>query len=108
MNDDAKRIDLSAAIEALRSELEEALAASKGQKVSFQVSELTMTLQTVASKDFKAGGKLRWWVVEAGADRGSGHEATQTLELKLLPRVLDKDGRTVPLDVADNQKRPGL
>jgi len=52
-------------------------------------------------------GKIRWWLVEAGAAVKSGQERTQTLTLTLTPLLCDEAGRPVPLDVDAAQPVPG-
>jgi Trypsin-co-occurring domain 2 len=88
-------VGLAAALEALRQELDETWRASQGQSVRFRASQITLSVQAVARTDESMGGKLRWWVVEAGADRNSGSEATQTLELTLTPEFFDDAGEPV-------------
>jgi hypothetical protein len=60
-------VGLSAALDALRDELESAWQASQGRRVRFRTSEVTLTVETVARLDKDGSGKIRWWLVEAGA-----------------------------------------
>ncbi len=107
MTDTSVPVDLSAALEALRQELEEAWAASQGRRVRFRASEITMTVQVMARRENKVGGKLRWWVLEGGADRNTARELTQTLVLTLTPQLYDDAGQPGPLDVSAEQAEPG-
>jgi len=108
MPDEGAVVGLAKALEALRQDLEEAWRESQNQRVRFRASEITLTVQAVARTEQKVGGKLRWWVVEAGADRTAGREATQTLELTLSPQLFDDAGKFVgPLDVSGQQPQPG-
>ena len=108
MSDEGSVVGLAAALEALREELDGAWRGSQDQRVRFRASQITLTVQAVARTEKKAGGKLRWWVVEAGADRTTGREATQTLELTLIPELFDDAGKLVgPLDVGGQQPEPG-
>ena len=59
-------IPVADAIELLRDELEAALRKGAGRPVQFGVSDVTLTVNVVASKSKDAAGKVRWWVVEAG------------------------------------------
>jgi hypothetical protein len=108
MPDEGSVVGLATALEALRQELDEAWRESQGQRVRFRAEQVTLTVQAVARTENKVGGKLRWWVVEAGADRTAGREATQTLELTLTPQLFDDAGKLVgPLDVSGQQPQPG-
>ena len=100
-------VGLSSALDALRDELEQAWAASLGRRVRFRVSEVTMTVQAVTRTETKGGGRLRWYLIEAGGDRTAGRETTQTLVLTLTPSVYDDTGQPGPLDVAGDQPEPG-
>jgi hypothetical protein len=82
-------VGLSSAIEALRQELDAALSAGGREGIRFRVSDVTLTLQVVARRETKGGGKLRWWVLEAGGEQARGKETTQTLTLKLTPLLPD-------------------
>jgi Trypsin-co-occurring domain 2 len=108
MADKQPEVRLSSALETLRSDLETAWESGQGKGVRFRISEVTLTLQAVARLDKEGGGKLRWWVVEAGGGVTSGKETTQTLVLTLTPELYDAQGKLVgPLDVADEQAVPG-
>jgi hypothetical protein len=100
-------LGLASALEALREELESALQSGQGHAVRFRASDVTLTLETAARLDKEGSGKIRWYLVEAGAGVTSGSEHTQTLTLKLTPVVYDSDGRPVPLDVFGKQQVPG-
>lgn len=98
---------LSSALEVLRKELEVAWRASEDKPVRFRVSELTVTMEVVARREREGGGKLRWYVFEAGGSAKSSGEMTQTLVLTLTPQLFDERGKASPLDVKDLQSKPG-
>jgi hypothetical protein len=100
-------VGLASALEALREELEEAWLKSRSSRVRFRASEITLTVQTVARRDREGGGRLRWWVLEAGAEVKTGLEQTQTMTLTLTPQLYDEHGDALPLDVAGHQRQPG-
>jgi hypothetical protein len=100
-------LGLSAALEALRDELESAWQTGEGRRLRFRATDVTLTVETVARLDKDGSGKVRWYVVEAGGGIKSGHERTQTLTLTLTPLVYDEQGRPSPFDVAGEQQAPG-
>jgi hypothetical protein len=99
---------VSAAIESLRDELEQAWKAGQGRPVQFGIDEISLTLTVVATGKKAGGGKIRWYVVEAGGDASSENSTTQTLELKLRPALVNTaTGQSWPLRVSGSQSKPG-
>jgi hypothetical protein len=107
MSDGEGFVGLSSALEVLREELEAAWVAGQGKRVRFRVSNLTVTMQVVASREREGGGKLRWYVLEAGGSAKSSGETTQSLVLTLTPGLYDESGNVLPLDVYGDQAQPG-
>lgn len=102
------RLGLSAALEGLREELEEAWRSSQGRPVRFRATDVTLTVETVLTRDTEGSGRIRWWLIEAGGAAKTGEQTTQTLVLTLTPGVYgdDSDGPQ-PLDVGDEESQPG-
>jgi hypothetical protein len=100
---------LSAALEGLRDELEEAWRLSERRRVRFRATDVTLTIETVLTKDTDGSGRIRWWLVEAGGGVKRGEQTTQTLVLKLTPGLYGADDEGPdPLDVVDDeQDHPG-
>lgn len=100
-------VGLASALEALPEELQSARNAGQGRWVRFRASEATLTGETAARRDTDGSGKIRWWLVEAGAAVKSGQERTQTLTLTLTPLMYDEAGKSGPSDVDAAQPVPG-
>ena len=98
---------LSDALESLREGLELAWAKSRDKSLRFRVDDVTLTLQVVARREQGGGAKVRWWVIEAGADVKAGGETMQTLVLHLTPALYDEAGHATALDIHDDQAEPG-
>ena len=107
MSGSSELMGLSAALEGLRAELETAWEQGAARALRFRVSSVTLTLEVVARRESEGGGKIRWWLVEAGGGVSAGAETTQTLVLTLTPGVYDTQGDLKPLDVAGQQPQPG-
>ena len=88
-NRDDDKLSVSAAIESLRDQLEQAWNAGKGQAVQFDLDEITLALTVEVVGKKAGGGKIRWYVVEAGGNVSRENSTTQTLELKLKPVFVD-------------------
>ncbi len=102
-----EELDLAAALEALRAELESVWRSSHGHDVRFRTSDVTLRVQTVARFDREGSGKIRWYLLEAGGGVTSGSERTQELTLALTPFIYDDEDNPVPLDVGGKQAAPG-
>ena len=62
-------IGLGEAVEQLRAELEAAVSVdSNGKVVRFDVGPIELTLSVQVTKESTPGAKIKFWVVEAGAD----------------------------------------
>jgi hypothetical protein len=95
MPDSSELLGLSTALDGLREELETAWKESSGKAVRFAVNNVTLTLEAVARREAAGGGKIRWWLVEAGGGVEVGKETTQTLVLSLTPVLYDEEGQPV-------------
>jgi hypothetical protein len=104
--DEGRELGIASALEGLRSELEEAWQNGQGKPVRFRVSDVTLTVQTVARREGGVNGKVRWFLIEAGADGRVARESTQTLVLTLTPALYDETGPTSPLDVSGEEPEP--
>jgi hypothetical protein len=107
VGDDVEAADVSSALEGLRSELEQAWLAGQGRRVRFRVTDVTLTIQVVARREVEAGGKVRWYLIEAGGEGRAARESTQTLVLTLTPSFYDESGTQSPLDVSGDEQTPG-
>jgi hypothetical protein len=91
------QIAIGEVVEDLRSELESAVAAAAGagERFRFDVGPIELTLSVEVSREATPGAKVRFWVVEAGADVTLSNASTQELKLTLTP-----------VDTADPAARP--
>jgi Trypsin-co-occurring domain 2 len=78
-------VGLGAAIEALRTELADAVESGVGQAVRFRPGPIELTVQATVTRTRGGKAGLKWWLVEAGAERSRQIGATQTLKLVLQP-----------------------
>jgi Trypsin-co-occurring domain 2 len=93
-----QEMPLAVAVQALRSELHEALSQGRDDQVQFYLSDITLTLQTAIRK--QVGGKFGvQWVVMADLGGSRGKEVTQTLVLNVKP-LLAEDQSAAALSAA--------
>jgi Trypsin-co-occurring domain 2 len=84
--------ELAAAIESLRAELTEAMAAGAGQPMRFSLEPIELTLQVTVTKGLD--GKIGWNVVGFGGKRESA--STDTLTVRLKPLWTLANGSVTP------------
>lgn len=79
-------LELASALRQLRAELNEAMDDAEGQRLRFELGPVELSLTATVGREAKPGAKIRWWVVEAGAEATISREAVQQIKLVLTPR----------------------
>ena len=74
-------------IQALRAELSEAMLKAEMDPIQFPVGEVHLEFQVGVTKDAKAKGGARFWIVELGAEAGYAAESIQHISVTLEPPV---------------------
>ena len=78
-------VELASVIRQLRAELNEALVDAEGERLRFELGPVQMSLAVTVGREATPGAKVRFWVVEAGADAKLSREAIQEIKLVLTP-----------------------
>jgi hypothetical protein len=78
-------VELASVLRQLRTELNEALADAEGERLRFELGPVQVSLSVTVSREATPGAKVRFWVVEAGADTRLSREAAQEIKLVLTP-----------------------
>jgi hypothetical protein len=78
---------LSELIRELRTELQTAIADGTGQDLRFALGPVELEVTVTAEREGGPSGKVRIWVLEAGAERKKTQGSTQHLKLTLTPRL---------------------
>ena len=93
-------LELASVLRQLRMELNEAMADAEGERLRFELGPVELTLTMTIGREATPGAKIRFWVVEAGADAKISREAVQDIKLMLTPRdmqaPLGPEGRPAP------------
>ena len=87
---DKDHIELAAAIENLRKQLQVAIKAGEKEDLRFAVQDIEIELQCIAKKEGVGKFGVEFWVINAEAEGTIGRERVQTVKLKLKP--VSKDG----------------
>lgn len=103
MADQEHVIGLAGAIDALRTELADAVSRGHGERMRFRIEPIELSMQVVVTK--QADGRIGWGALGIGGSYDAA--TTQTLKLRLQPLWELADG-TVSEDftVADQQTEP--
>ncbi|MDQ3887498.1 MAG: hypothetical protein M3308_10940 [Actinomycetota bacterium] len=91
----AERVELAQMISQLRQELSEARREGEGEDLQFELGPVQLELTVAVSKEAGPNAKVRFWVVELGADAKVASQATQQITLTLDPRRRGVAGRPV-------------
>jgi hypothetical protein len=79
-------VELAELIGQLRAELTKAMSAGEGADLRFEIGPVELELTVAVNKEAKPGAKVRFWVVELGADISAASGSTQRIKLTLDPR----------------------
>lgn len=94
-------IELAEMIAQLREELAAAMAAAQDADTEgaedaalrFELGPVQLEAEFSVQRSAGADGRIRFWVVEAGASGQQAHSTTHRVTLSLEPRVRDTDQR---------------
>ena len=86
MTDTKPEIELADAIASVRDQLLIAAGRATGRPVAFEVGDIEMEFTVELRKEAKAGGRVKAWVVEAGADATRSRGETHRVSFTLRPR----------------------
>ena len=78
-------VELASVVRQLRAELNEALAGAEGERLRFELGPVQVALSVTVGREAAPGAKVRFWVIEAGADAKLSREAVQEIKLVLTP-----------------------
>ena len=87
------RIGLEEAIAALRQELIASVVASQGERLRFEVGEITMEFQVEVERSVESKGGVKFWVVELSGGGGQKDKSTHKVTIPLKP--VKYDGKPV-------------
>lgn len=85
-------IELAELIGQLRAELSAAMAAGEGEELRFELGPVELELSVKVDREAAAGGKVRFWVVDASTDGKLVSGTTQTIKLTLDPHRAGSPG----------------
>ena len=91
----ADRVELAQLISQLRQELSSAMREGAGEDLGFELGPVELELTVAVSKEAGPNAKVRFWVVELGADGKLASQATQRIKLTLDPHQRSVAGRPV-------------
>lgn len=100
-------VGLAEAIEALRSELTQAMIMGVGQGLRFTPGPVELTVEAAVTKNFGGKAGIKWWLVEAGTDASRQSVVTQSLKISLQPVVVDSHGKIVDALISGQEASPG-
>lgn len=92
---DPSWVELSEAIEALRTALVAAWWDGQHKRVRFRVAPVELTVQVGVTRVGKGAAGIRWHVLSLGGERSREAATTQTLRLRLAPVLFDDQGNVL-------------
>ncbi|APE24619.1 hypothetical protein SVEN_5808 [Streptomyces venezuelae ATCC 10712] len=86
MRDPLENVELTEAVQGLRDQLMAAVHAADGQRVKFEVDEITLDFSVELRRDATAKAGFKAWVVSGDAQVGVARSAVHTVSVKLRPK----------------------
>ncbi|MEU9833852.1 trypco2 family protein [Streptosporangium sp. NPDC048047] len=78
-------LELSAVIKELRAELTKSMESAGGERLRFGVGPIELEMTMAVTHEAALNGKVRFWVVETGADAKAVDVQTHRVKLTLTP-----------------------
>ncbi|MFG1948148.1 trypco2 family protein [Nonomuraea sp. NPDC048826] len=78
-------LELSTVVRELRGELNRAARSAQGEAIQFAVGAIELEITVMMTEEAAANGKVKFWVVEAGADVKEIEARTHRVKLTLQP-----------------------
>ena len=100
-------VDLAEAIEALRSQLGQAMDSAPARGLRFRPGPVELTVQAALTKGMGGNAGIRWWLIEAGGDISRQSVVTQTLKISLQPVVVNDEGKVVDALISGTEDTSG-
>jgi hypothetical protein len=99
---------LAEAIEGIRAELAQAMAAGEGERLRFDVGPVELEFTVEIERNLSANAGVKVWVVQAGGSGGLSRESSQRINVTLNPvdTATDRSPR-VSDQLAELPPRPG-
>ncbi|WP_030779929.1 trypco2 family protein [Streptomyces sp. NRRL S-920] len=85
-------IELSEVIAELRRELDEAMTAGAGHRLRFELGPVEVEASVAVERSGGADAKIRFWVLDAGADARIARGETHRISLTLHPKITGQSG----------------
>jgi hypothetical protein len=86
------KVELAELISQLRSELTEAMREGQDSELRFELGPVELELSVGVDRETKPGGKVKFWVLELGAEKSTTTSSTQRISLTLDPRRASRPG----------------
>ncbi|HSV64584.1 MAG TPA: trypco2 family protein [Mycobacteriales bacterium] len=108
-------IELASVVQDPRAELERAIIAAEGEAPHCELGPIELEVSVALKRTGHAGAKVRFWVVESGADAAVGATSTQRIKtqriktqrikLALQPTLTGSNSPPFTSGLADAHKR---
>lgn len=86
MGDPLEKVELTAAVQGLRDQLMSSMEAADGQRIRFEVDEITLDFSVEVRRDATAKAGFKAWLVTGDAQVGVAQNAVHKVSVKLKPK----------------------
>ncbi|MFD0271598.1 trypco2 family protein [Streptomyces sp. NPDC127106] len=113
MRDPLGNVELTEAVQGLRDQLMASLQSAEGQRLRFEVDEISLDFSVELRRDVSAKAGFKAWVVSGGAQAGMAQNAIHKVSVKLKPKDSATGGSieigsSIEVDLGDFERPSGL
>ncbi|WP_405683832.1 trypco2 family protein [Streptomyces sp. NBC_00057] len=113
MRDPLENVELTEAVQGLRDQLMASVHAADGQRIRFEVDEITLDFSVELRRDATAKAGFKAWVVSGDAQVGVAQNAVHKVSVKLKPKDSANGGpieigNQAEVDMGDFEHPSGL
>jgi class 3 adenylate cyclase len=85
MSEQHPQIELAEAVESVRREVAEAAERAAGERFRFEIDTVELEFSVELRREARADGRVRAWVLEAGAEARTENRSTHRVTVTLTP-----------------------
>lgn len=106
MSGDASDLELTRVVEAVRSQLTDAVSRSEDQRIQFELGDIELEFSVTVTQETKGSAGIRIWLANANGSRGRAESSAHRIKLTLKPQDTVNGRRPPHISDGSEPNRP--